>query len=102
MGHVTSARGAGTRNYLPISGSACVEENRMSRDEIDDLDPEQSPGVGTDGSLTSHHHQHHGDDEEEHVGVGTDGSLHSHHHHHHRAEDDDPEGTDGSLRDPDE
>ncbi|TDP92806.1 hypothetical protein [Labedaea rhizosphaerae] len=69
----------------------------MSRDEIDDLDPEQSPGVGTDGSLTSHH-QHR--DTEEHVGVGTDGSLHSRHGHHDN--DEEPEGTEGSLRDPDE
>jgi hypothetical protein len=96
MGHVTSAKRAGTRDHLPISGSACAEENHMSRDEIDELDPEESPGVGTDGSLTSHHHR----EAEEHVGVGTDGSLHSHHRQ--PDEDDDREGTEGSLRDPDE
>ena len=67
----------------------------MSREEIDDLDPEQSPGVGTDGSLVSHHHR----EDEEHVGVGTDGSLQSHHRHHRDA---DPEGTDGSSHNPDE
>jgi hypothetical protein len=50
----------------------------MSMDEINDPDKGESPGVGTDGSLTSHHHHEH-HDTEQHVGVGTDGSLHSHH-----------------------
>ena len=73
----------------------------MSRDELDRPDPAQHPGVGTDGSLTSHHH--HGADD--HVGVGTDGSLHSRHEHH-DDETDDPAGhagvgTDGSLHDDD-
>lgn len=55
----------------------------MSKDENNGPDQEQTPGVGTDGSLTSHHDR----DIEEHVGVGTDGSLHN------DGEDDDPQGT---------